>query len=363
MALSLITSDGIIVWEKHYGNTNSDYGGAFQLLKDKTILMDRSVNDGNNGPTHAYLEKIDMNGNVIWSKQFSDNNFLATGFVRPIENLDGTILFSCGVKNAQGTVMARVYLLDPFGNTLWFKDYFTRTDIAQYIYDIKPTDDGGYIMGGSAFAVGGTQQSAWLIRTNCNGEEGVQFPITPAACTQYDCTQFPIHANFTANMYVVDLATTNGEVEFTNSSNNTTNRVWNFGDGVIDYTDEIITHAYQTVGAYQIQLITYHGPCSDTTIQTVEVINSLGLEPSFIPKLNVYPNPTKNKVFIAYNFPPSESLVLNLLSFDGKLVYSNKISTTSTVLEINTSNLETGIYFVNLKSENSTKTVKLSIVK
>jgi len=361
LALTLLHSNGTIIWEKHYGDESNDYGTAFALINDNSLIFQRTTSINN--VVVSYIEKINLNGDVVWSKQFTNGDYLAFDFVNPVENSDGTLLVSCVTKNNDGTPIARIYLLDPFGNTLWYKDYFTRTDIAQYIYDIKPTDDGGYIMGGSAFAVGGNQQSAWLLKTNCNGEEGVQFPITPTACTQYDCSLYPINANFTANTYVVDLATTNGTVEFTNLSNNTTNRVWSFGDGEIDYTYQTVTHTYTAVGTYQVQLITYHGPCSDTTTQTIEVINSLGLETIFITKLKVYPNPTKNKVFIEYDFPPSESLFLNLLSVDGKLVYSNKINKASTTLEINTSNLETGIYFINLKSENNTKTVKLNITQ
>jgi len=357
LALSLINSDGIVLWEKYYGDYSLDYGGSFKLLNDNSILFHRNTSIDN--VSVGYIEKINLNGEVVWSKQFSNGSYLAFDFVEPVENIDGTILVTCVTKNSSGTPIARVYLLDPFGNTIWFKNYFTRPDIAQYIYDIKPTDDGGYIMGGSAFAVGGNQQSAWLLKTNCNGEEGVQFPITPTACAEYECSLYPIHANFTASNTIVDLATTNGEVEFTNTSNNTTNRVWSFGDGAVDYTDEIITHTYQTAGIYQVQLITYHGPCSDTTTQTIEVINSLGVNDYTLgdKELLIYPNPNTGEFTVKL----LEKSKINIYNSLGKLVYNAYLGINET--QLNVSYLTAGFYTVVAISNSGITSVKRLIIQ
>lgn len=328
------------IWTRSYGSNLGDFTGEVVLLRDNSFLICQTIYDGSN--TSSGFIKIDGNGNIIWNIDISANTYTDFGFVNPIENEDGSILVSCVTKNVQDTPISRVYLLDPFGNVLWYKDYFTRDDIAQYIYDIKPSTDGGYIMAGSAFPVGVNQQHAWLIKTNCNGEDGVQYPITGAACTQYDCTLYPINANFTANKYVVDLAVTNGDVEFTNTSANTTSRVWSFGDGTMDYTDATLTHTYQTEGTYEVQLITFHGTCSDTTTQTIEVINSLGLTTIPKPTLKVYPNPSNGQFTIEFSHPTTATA--QIIDATGKLVSIIDINDTKNSYQI--IDLTTGIYSI-----------------
>jgi hypothetical protein len=68
-------------------------------------------------------------------------------------------------------------------------------------------------------------------------------------------------------------------------------------------------------------------------------------------------------VFVDYDLKSNSTLTLSVVSFEGKLVYTNQINTTNGTLEINTSNLADGIYFVKLQSESISKTVKLIIAR
>jgi hypothetical protein len=79
--------------------------------------------------------------------------------------------------------------------------------------------------------------------------------------------------------------------------------------------------------------------------------------------LSVYPNPTTNKVFVDYELVADNTITLRIISLEGKTVYANLITNSDGLLEINTSHLNDGIYFVTVQSETISKTVKLVIAR
>ncbi len=349
-----IDTSGQTIWEREYDYGINDYSGYGITLHDHNFLTYHNLDDGNGGTTIGYVKKLDGNGDLLWSKAFPYNTKSAfTNFSYPIENPDGTIIISNTCRNTANVMINRMIKLDPFGNTLWEKEYFTRPDLPQYIYDIKATLDSGYIMCGSAFPVDTNIQHAWLVRTNCNGEDGVQYPITGTPCNQYDCTQFPIDANFIANTFTVDLAI-GGVVTFENNSSNTTSRIWNFGDGNMDYTDSIMSHTFTQVGTYEVKLIVFHGMCSDTVTQTIEVINTTGVEDLILETgIKVYPNPSTGDFTITFKNGINGSLrIVDLLGRVHQELIVNKGE-----LNYTFSDLPKGIYLVEVFITNGRKEV------
>jgi hypothetical protein len=350
-----IDTSGQVIWEREYNYGINDYSGYGITLHDHNFLTYHNLNDGNGGTTIGYVKKIDGNGELLWNKAFPYNSKSAfTNLSKPIENLDGTIIVSNTCKNTDGIMINRMIKLDPFGYTLWEKEYFTRPDLPQYIYDIKPTSDGGYIMCGSAFPIDTNIQHAWLVKTNCNGEDGVQYPITGTPCDQYDCTLYPIDASFISNTTTVDLAT-GGMVNFENNSSNTTSRIWNFGDGEMDYTDSLISHTFTQVGTYEVELIVFHVMCSDTMTQIIEVINTTGIEDLLLETgMNVYPNPSDGDFTVHFKNPFEGKI--NILDLMGRTYLSTDI--TKEKLSYNITDMPKGVYLVEVVMKNGRKEVK-----
>lgn len=342
---------GNVIWEKDYGGPYTDYAGLSTELNDHSIIICRSVD--NNSTYTGYIEKLDGNGNLIWSK-FLPFIGLSYSYGDPIENSDGTITIIASVKNTQNVRINKLIKISPLGDTIWTKEYYTRPDIPQNIYDIKSTTDGGYILCGYAFPGGSNTQSAWLVKTNCNGEDGVQHPLSGAPCDQYDCTLYPIQASFTTSSVMVDLAL-GGTLNFENNSLNATSRVWDFGDNNVDYTDSIMPHTFTQVGTYEVQLIVFHGMCSDTMTQTIEVINTTGIEDLLLETgMNIYPNPSKGDFTI--RFKNAFEGQINVLDLLGRNYRSIEITKESQSYEM--SNLPKGIYLVELVMNNGRKEVK-----
>lgn len=103
--LFLVKTDlnGTVVWEKQIGGNYNDYAGNLISLHDNSFLVTYSTNYG--GYTRGYIQKLDGDANSIWSKEFSMNDFLSFGLVKPLESPDGTLLAVCTAKNPQGIPM------------------------------------------------------------------------------------------------------------------------------------------------------------------------------------------------------------------------------------------------------------------
>lgn len=82
------------------------------------------------------------------------------------------------------------------------------------------------------------------------------------------------------------------------------------------------------------------GSCIDTSACTQVVISTIGLEEQIISNLSLFPNPTRNIVYISHPDPIKE---VKLLDLTGKIM----ITQNTTALDL--SLLPTGIYFVQVK--------------
>ena len=73
---------------------------------------------------------------------------------------------------------------NPSGKLLWSRHYYTRMDIDEYIYDIKPTPDSGYVFCGAAFDKE-NEQRAWIVKLDCHGNDSITYYEPDSACVVY----------------------------------------------------------------------------------------------------------------------------------------------------------------------------------
>jgi hypothetical protein len=87
------------------------------------------------------------------------------------------------------------------------------------------------------------------------------------------------------------------------------------------------------------------------TYQTEFVQNGLSVSDFKISQFKIYPNPTRNNLFIKTAFKTNASL--NIFNVLGKTVLTQENLDFSLVPEINLSKLNSGIYFINISNKNS----------
>lgn len=134
-----------------------------------------------------------------------------------------------------------------------------------------------------------------------------------------------------------------GTVSFTNNSDNAEEYHWDFGDGNTD-TTENPTHTYIENGTYTVHLTVTKCGESNTTEQTI-TISTLSIQDLDVASLSIYPNPATDRVFLNTEQPIKSIQIIDALGRTIKANYTQN----STILSIDTHNLSTGSYFLEVE--------------
>ncbi|PCJ81912.1 MAG: hypothetical protein COA49_02815 [Bacteroidetes bacterium] len=160
---------------------------------------------------------------------------------------------------------------------------------------------------------------------------------------QSDLTE-PVNADFTV---VSPWDMSLGPIELENLSTGASGYLWYMGDGE-SYNDETPIHTYSEGGTFSISLTAFSqdGNCSNQTI--VEIVSIwVGVDEITSLDILAYPNPTSKTINIT---SPSPVLGWEVVDSQGRVVKSGG-STSSTVFDIDASQLRAGFYTINVNTE------------
>ncbi|MBC8278355.1 MAG: T9SS type A sorting domain-containing protein [FCB group bacterium] len=146
------------LWTRTYGGGASDLGFGVQQTDDGGFIIIGKTNSNSAGMSDIYLIKTDANGDTLWTRKYGGEFTDSGRFV--LQNEDGGYILVCMFGLTSSNVCLQLIKTDQNGDTLW-----TRTHAAHQVYQsIRQTEDGGYIIAGSA------QEDAAMIKTNADGE-------------------------------------------------------------------------------------------------------------------------------------------------------------------------------------------------
>lgn len=146
----------------------------------------------------GWVEKLDSGRNIVWSNRVSaaltnlDYNALTVLKELP----DSSIVVAGGITGGYDLVDSTndimyggLMRLKSDGTVMWQRKYRVYQDfIEYYLYDLKLTSDGGYIMVGQANDLllhhGSPNQQGWIVKVDSNG------CISPTACDVTDVLEF-----------------------------------------------------------------------------------------------------------------------------------------------------------------------------
>ncbi len=153
-----LDKDGIIEWQKCLGGSSMDKGSHIIQTKDSgfivvgyTLSFDGDVSSSS--VQTGWVVKLNKKGNIVWQKLYGGTTI--DFITKIVDNLDNTYTF-CGTARSKdydandnhGERDFWVVKIDSVGNVLWHKCYGgSRNEVAS---DIKRTNDGGYIVLGTA---------------------------------------------------------------------------------------------------------------------------------------------------------------------------------------------------------------------
>ncbi|MFN5183500.1 MAG: hypothetical protein ACK5D5_10825, partial [Bacteroidota bacterium] len=157
---------GDTLWTKSFGGNQSEYpnmiletnGGNF-LIVGYTLSYGAGSND-------VYLIKIDINGNLLWSKTYGGIGDDEGKDIIPTS--DGNYVIT-GRSNSPGNQYYDAFLMkiDPLGNIIWEKNY--GGSLYETSRSVKECLDGGYILTGQTLSYGSGGGDVYLIKTDSNG--------------------------------------------------------------------------------------------------------------------------------------------------------------------------------------------------
>lgn len=304
---------GNVIWDKKFGGINGDvFSSVVQAPDGGYYLIGGS--DSFNSLSDVYLVKVDINGNLLWQKTFSTpladgangclfasnklyiagtsfSNFpssqLTDGLLL-ISDLDGNQISSkiigeptksntfrtnpIALTNGDIVVAGEnnfhpinsvpwgwLYKFNQDGDSIWARTYSNNRNAPNYIYDLKTTNDGGFIMAGTTIdSLGGIgAQNSWVLKLdeygceveNCQLYDAVekvekkivQLSASPNPFNNQTIINYTLQENTKAELLVLEMST--GKV---------IKRAQVIGDTTQSY---LLNNEGLTPGVYAIQLL------------------------------------------------------------------------------------------------------------
>lgn len=153
-----------------------------------------------------------------------------------------------------------------------------------------------------------------------------------------------------------NVALQNAQAQFTNTSEDYDALLWKFGDNSSS-TEENPSHTYAENGDFTVTLIAKKCSQVDTSQQVLSVEEALFYPDFKQGAFSIFPNPIKDRLIVQW--PKTFQQVQFLLyGLSGKSVLKKTVQNQKRV-KFNLSNLDSGVYFLRIHTEQRTVTKKI----
>jgi hypothetical protein len=155
-------------FQKIYGGTAGDGAYCVEQTNDGGYVVGGYTKSFGNGLDEAYLIKTDAVGDIEWTKAYGDN--IAEYIFSVKQTPDGGYVAVGTTYSFNSQPFGNIYLLktDANGDLQWSRvigiaDY-------DYGYSVQVTSDGGYIIGGLTSSIGAGNYDYYVIKTDSTGD-------------------------------------------------------------------------------------------------------------------------------------------------------------------------------------------------
>lgn len=176
-------SSGNLQWQKNFGGIYADVAWSVIQCKDSSIVVAGFHSDFDPSPSFycnagsfiPYVLKLNQQGDTIWTRTYGESKWNTT--IRKIRELPDGSLIAAGQITRDSTykTMGLIIKIAANGDSIWYHTYTNLQGIwsSNDLYDIRPTNDGGFIACGTVVAnppdSGG--QDGWILKIDSNGCE------------------------------------------------------------------------------------------------------------------------------------------------------------------------------------------------
>jgi hypothetical protein len=363
-----IDSLGNIVWNKCYeGGFYPGSLGGFIQLNDGSLIMSGSTQSYGAGDYDALIIKTDSLGNLIWTKTVGGS--LGESLQRSVLLNNGIVLSGVTKSFGAGGYDLLVTKMDYNGNVIWAKSYGTSTD--EYGGHISSTNDGGFIISGVQGLLTGSSQDILLTKIDSLGNiqwakkyGGTDVDLGGGGFQTSDGGFFLFGTRFSASVgsYIGYIIKTDANGISGCNEQNISLITQDITSLLVvgNHTPNVYTDSTLVVKPTQT-IVRNDG---DNLISNTLCYSVVGVEENEANnKIDIYPNPSTNEITLAFEQTYSENTKITIQNVLGQTVYSEsfKSNTGNQLKTLDISNLQNGVYFIQLKNQNkiySTKFIK-----
>ena len=158
--------NGDSIWSRVFGSDSFDAFYAIQQTSDGGYILGGYSHAPDTGYPGLWIVKIDANGEHLWDALFGTNY----EYCKAIYQTDDGGYVLGGTTSVRGSGGTDFWLIraDAEGGELWNRTFGGYAD--EICYSVRQTHDGGFIMAGSTNSFGSGGQNYWLVKTDSNGD-------------------------------------------------------------------------------------------------------------------------------------------------------------------------------------------------
>jgi hypothetical protein len=163
-----VDSNGTFLWHRIFGGGNVEWAKSVkEIPSDSGFIFCGYTNSMGNGGYDVYLVRTDKNANILWQKTYGGADWDFGNSVS-LASDGGFIL--CGSTFSFGNGNEDVYVIktDAMGVLQWDTTYGGMDD--EQANEIHQTNDGGYIIAAQTKSYGAGNYDAWIIKLNANAD-------------------------------------------------------------------------------------------------------------------------------------------------------------------------------------------------
>lgn len=396
--LSKMDSAGNLLWSKMYGDTDYSFISSIIQTTDSGFMLAGTYRGGPSLDSDAYLIKTDQFGNLLWAKTIGSSGDETAYSV--IQRIDGGFIFG-GTASLFGIITEAFYLvkLNNSGVVQWSKVY--DGVYSEGITSMKQIGDGGIIILGFSSGIPTVSNVATIIlKTDSVGnsiwskyysdEDVASLAIEQTSDDGFIITGVISGSNFQGNDVLLIKTNPLGDTLWTRSYGGAGTEIAHSVKQTLDggFVIGAISLSASN-GALIIKTdslgnsFCYEYPASvivnDSLMVEVSVqsnVRTIGTERNYFPTevfgtaviplcftnneheiskqniIAIYPNPTNEKLSVDFGEIGNHKTELRICDITGKVVLVKRFAQENrTVVDIDVSELSSGIYLVQLMEE------------
>lgn len=161
---------GNIIWSKTFGGDGKDNGWAVRQTNDEGYIISGFTDSFGAGALDVYLIKTNKNGDELWSKTFGGSEDEYGWDVRTT-NDNGFIIAAQTNSIGKGEIDAHLIKTDSNGNELWSNTYGGNK--VDRIFSVQQAKDGGYVSAGITYSYSNidNNRDGYVLKTDKNGQQ------------------------------------------------------------------------------------------------------------------------------------------------------------------------------------------------